>query len=226
MAIESAARLTRLLHLASPLLPVGAYSYSQGLEAAIANGWVVDETSAGEWIVDVLAHVVGRVEAPIFLRLSCVAANRDGAGFAHWNEWFIASRETRELRAETIQMGHALAALAATLAPEVQALFAACERLSYPAGFAAFAAALGIPGEEALVAYLWAFAENQVAAAMKTVPLGQTAGQRLLVRLQQVCVDVCRSAARIADDDIGSAGLAFALASCKHETLYTRLFRS
>src|SRR5258707_15799034 len=111
MITESSAQLVRLLHLASPLLPVGAYSYSQGLETAIANGWANDEGGTCAWISDLLSHVVGRVEAPVFLRLWHAAKERDADAYAQWNAWFIASREARELRAEGERMGQARAAL-------------------------------------------------------------------------------------------------------------------
>src|SRR5438045_3729874 len=102
MSTESSLQLARLLHLASPLLPVGAYSYSQGLEAASTNGWVSDEPSAAQWISDLLTHVVARVEAPLFLRLWQAADEHRTQAYTDWNAWLIASRETRELRAETI----------------------------------------------------------------------------------------------------------------------------
>jgi urease accessory protein len=226
MGTEDALRLARLLHLASPLLPVGAYSYSQGLEAAIANGWVSDEASAGAWISDTLTHVVGRLEAPVLVRLWEAAHTGDQAAYARWNTWFIASRETRELREETVQMGHALAVLAPTLSPELQPLFRACPRLAYPSGFAAYAAAWSIPAASALVGYLWGWAENQVLAAMKIIPLGQTAGQRLLLPLRERCGEIARLAGTLSDDDLGTAGAGHALASCHHETQYMRLFRS
>src|SRR3954462_7907340 len=107
--------LTRLLQLASPALPVGAYSYSQGLEAAIEAKVVRDEASALAWIEDVLELTIARMEAPLFLRLH--AAWRDGADLAaaSWNELLLASRETAELRAETAQMGHSLARLVGEL---------------------------------------------------------------------------------------------------------------
>jgi urease accessory protein len=221
-----ALRLVRLLHLASPLLPVGAYSYSQGLESAITQAWVRDEASAAQWIGDVLAQVLGRLEAPVFLRLWQAVSERDEEAFRGWNEWFVASRETRELRAETTQMGHALAALAPTLCPPLVSLFAACRPLAYPAAFAAFAVQWALPAEDSLTAYLWAVAENQVGAAIKAVPLGQTAGQRLLAAMQERCVAVAEAASSIADADLGSAGLGLAIASCAHETQYMRLFRS
>jgi urease accessory protein len=221
-----ALRVVRLLHLASPLLPIGAYSYSQGLESAIAKGWVHDEASAARWIGDVLSQVLGRLEAPVFLRLWQTVSEQDEEAFRGWNDWFVASRETRELRAETTQMGHALAALAPTLCPPLALLFATCKPLAYPAAFAAFAVKWELPAEDALTAYLWAVAENQVSAAIKAVPLGQTAGQRLLAAMQERCVAVAEAASGIADADLGSAGLGLAIASCAHETQYMRLFRS
>ena len=168
--------LAKLLQLASPTLPVGAYSYSGGLEAAIEAGVVKRcRDSAERWIGDVLEFSVARMEAPMLfaairlLRRTC----------KEWNELFLASRETAELRAETVQMGYSLNRLLKDLgAGEVPV-----EEPSFPAAFAYAAAHWKIEPEAALQAYLWAWLENQVMAAVKAVPLGQTDGQRILLRL-------------------------------------------
>ena len=111
-------RLLRLLHLASPGLPVGAYSYSQGLEAAIDAGHVVDEASAGIWIADVLALSVARLEAPVWCRLYRAWDNGDQGSLKHWSDFFMASRDNAEVRAETLQMGYSLARLLRDLFPD------------------------------------------------------------------------------------------------------------
>jgi len=221
--------LVRLLQLASPALPIGAYSYSQGLEWIVAEGIVHDAASAETWIGDVMEHVVAPGEAAISWRLLDAATRCDWAGYEHWNAWFRASRETAELRAETEQMGGSLVKLAVELgvvdAPARTAL-ASTAPVTLPAAYAIAARALSVPREPALVAYLWSWLENQVLAAMKLVPLGQVAGQRLLHFLGEKIPAVAAAAEAIADDDVASFAPGLALASSRHETQYTRLFRS
>ena len=215
-------RLVRLLQLASPALPVGAYSYSQGLEAAIEAGIVCDCASAGLWIGGVLDHSLAPMEAPLFLRLCAAWTAGDAAGAERWNSLFLASRETAELRAETAQMGYSLA----QLLPRLGAGEVPLDEPSFPAAFAFAVAAWRIDPHEALVAYLWSWLENQVLAAVKALPLGQTEGQLLLASLGCRLDDVARRAARLDDDRIGGFVPGLALLSSRHETQYSRLFRS
>jgi urease accessory protein len=209
-------RLARLLQLASPALPVGAYSYSGGLEAAVEAGIVSDVASAERWIEDVLAYSVASTEAPLFLRL-CAAGER-----AHWNAFFLAGRETAELRAESVQMGYSLN----RLLPEIGLEALALEEPAFPAVFAHAATAWGIEPQAALVAYLWAWLENQVLAAVKAVPLGQTDGQRILARLGARLEAIAARAASLEDDALCNFAPGLALQSARHETQYSRLFRS
>jgi urease accessory protein len=198
----------RLLQLASPTLPVGAYSYSGGLEAAIEAGLVHDARSAERWIGDVLEHSVARMEAPMLLRMM---EQPD----AKWNEMFLASRETAELRAETVQMGYSLN----RLLPELGIQACPFEEPSFPAVYAHAVRAWGIAPRQALVAYLWAWLENQVMAALKAVPLGQTDGQKILLKLGARLQDV-------SEEEPGNFAPGLAILSSRHETQYSRLFRS
>ena len=205
--------LAKLLQLASPTLPVGAYSYSGGLEAACEEGIVVDAASAERWIGDVLEFSMARAEAPILFRMM---QGRD------WNEIFLASRESAELRAETVQMGYSLNRLFKDLGlGEVPV-----EEPSFPAAFAYAAAQWKIEPEAALQAYLWAWLENQVMAALKAVPLGQTDGQRMLLSLGNRIEGLAKKAMQMKDEDIGNFAPNLALLSAKHATQYSRLFRS
>ena len=219
--------LSRLLQLASPLLPVGAYAYSQGLEAAIEAGRVKDAATAGRWIGDTLALYLARFELPLLLRLH-QAWNRGEDG-ARWNEFFLAGRETAEARAETLQMGYSLADL---LARSEAVEEAALERLrrvqpvSFPLAFACVAAEWNIPASAALQAYGWSWAENQVSVAMKAIPIGQVAGQRLLLALGAALPAAVAMATALPDADLRNAAPGLALAQCDHETQYSRLFRS
>jgi urease accessory protein len=221
MATRTDTRLARLLQLASPALPVGAFSYSQALEAAVEAGVVTDAASARTWIEDALEFSLVRMEAPVLARMVTACAAGDAAALAHWNEGFLASRESAELRAETLQMGYSLARLLPELGVPV-----ATEGLAFPAVFAHAVAAWDIAIEDALIAYLWSWAENQVMAALKAVPLGQTDGQRMLLALGDRVEAAASEALALPDDELGNYAPGLALLSARHETQYTRLFRS
>jgi len=220
------AALTRLLQLASPTLPVGAYSYSQGLEAAVEARVVDDEVSAASWIADVMALSLKSMEAPVFLRLAAAWATGDRDRAILWNEEFVASRETSELRAETLQMGHSLRTLLKSLAVEGADALDVFDEIAYPTAFTFAAAAWKIEPRDALTAYLFAWIENQVLAAVKAVPLGQTAGQRMLLTLTADVEVVVDAAASMRDEDLHNFAPGLALLSSLHETQYSRLFRS
>ena len=215
----------RLLQLASPSLPVGAYSYSQGLEAAIEASVVTDAPTARRWIGDVLAISLGGMEAPVFLRLAASWECHDTAAAREWNDIFVASRETAELRAETLQMGYSLRRLLRDLDLDAAPLDT-FEELAYPTAFAFAVARWKIDAGEALAAYLFAWLENQVLAAVKAVPLGQTDGQRMLLALGAEVAAVVEAARRCGDDDLGNFAPGLAILSSRHETQYTRIFRS
>ena len=215
-------RLARLLQLASPALPVGAYSYSQGLEAAVEAGIVFDAQSAQRWIEDVLAFSLMKMEAPLFLRLCAAWQSDDLHAVEGWNMLFLASRETAELRAETAQMGYSLHRLMIALdAGEIPLAEAA-----FPTVFAHAVVRWKIEPESALIAYLWAWLENQVMAALKAVPLGQTDGQKILLALGSGLESLAAKAAGLADDELGNLAPGLAVLSGHHETQYSRLFRS
>lgn len=220
--------LVRLLQLASPALPIGGYSYSQGLEWAVECGLVRDAPSASRWIGDVLDIVIGHAEAPLAWRL-LTSAGTDWTRFVHWNAWHRASRETAELRAETEQMGYSLLKLAEDLGMLDDAARKTLPQLQpivLPAAFALFARGFGVAPPAALIGYIWSWLENQVLAAVKLVPLGQVAGQRLLANLGTRVTGVADSAMHVADDAISTFAPGFALACAAHETQYSRLFRS
>ena len=224
-ALDATSRLRpllALLQLASPALPVGGFAYSQGLERAIEDGLVRDTATAERWIADLLTLALARLDAPLWLRAFDAAARGSAAGFARWNDELLAARETAELRAETQQMGASLARVFPALGLKPPAI----EPLAYPAAFAAACAQLGIDREAGLAAFLWAFVENQVLVAVKHVPIGQQAGQALLFALHARLAQAIEHAAQLPDDHLGSAALGLALASARHETQYSRLFRS
>jgi len=222
-------RLIPILHLASPQLPVGGFAYSQGLEAAVGAGLVTDEGSAGAWIQGVLDASLARLEAPLLAGL--VVAWRDGeaAEVERLNGLFAASRETAELLDETGRMGKALQVWLRDLGVAADGDLVLLDRLrplTYPAAFACAAAALGLRVEETVTAYLWAWLENQVMAAVKLVPLGQTAGQRLLLGLGPELPPLAQQAVDWPESEWSGLAPGLAILSSRHETQYSRLFRS
>ena len=223
------ASLVRLLQLASPALPVGAYTYSQGLEWAAEAGRVRDEGSAARWIGDVMETGIAYFEAPMLSRMLAAWSGSDLSRLRQLNEEFLASRETAELRAETVQMGFSLTRLLHELAQfEAHRLdpLAAIEPPAFPTAWSFAAHAWGIEAAEALPAYLWSWLENQVMAAIKAVPLGQAAGQRLLSMLGARVPQLAARALTLADEDLSNFAPGLAIASSRHETQYSRLFRS
>jgi len=222
--------LVRLLQLASPTLPVGAYTYSQGLEWAVESGRIGDEASAGHWIADLLQHGVGRFEAPLLVHLMRYFRAGEAGEIARLNADFLASRESAELRAESLQMGYSLGRLVADLRDAefdaLRATLAALPEIAYPTAWAGIAAAWQIDAHAATAAYLWSWAENQVLAALKAVPLGQAGGQRLLAHLGQLIPGVAQAAAQLPEAQWSNFSPAFAICSALHETQYSRLFRS
>jgi len=221
--------LTRLLQLASPTLPVGAYSYSGGLESAIEDGIVTDAHTAEMWIRHVLDFSLGSFEVPLLFRMMEALEANDYTALARWNTLFRSGRETAELRTETLQMGHALVTLLKDLpfcsADEVAELHG-IGALTYPAVYAFAAHHMHVEREPALVGYLWSWLENQVMAALKTVPLGQSAGQRMLAGIGAELPAIEQRAMQLEDHDLTNFSPGLAIASSRHETQYSRLFRS
>ncbi len=240
--------LIRLLHLASPTLPVGAYTYSQGLEWAVEAGTVRNEIEALAWIGDCLSHGIACFEAVYLAHMMVAWRDDDRQRLAELDAEFLASRETAELRAETLQMGHSLARLLHDLENPAVARMARSgiresgatpdsglrpasglrgfPTPSFPLAWSGIAARWDIPVEDAVAGYLWAWAENQVMAALKAVPLGQTAGQRLLLALGERIPELAAQAAATPIESTHNFLPAFAIASSLHETQYTRIFRS
>jgi len=228
-AVSPALSLARMLQLASPTLPVGAYSYSQGLEAACESGAVCDAASAERWIADALHYGIARMEAPVWGRLHAAWLAGDADGVAYWNDWFVATREAAELRAETLQMGWSLRKLIAELGefePSARAPLDALSDTSFPAAYTFAVAQWGIAPRAALVAYLWSWLENQVMAAVKAMPLGQTEGQRMLARLGRALGEAAAAALAAEDGMLANFTPGLAIACSRHETQYSRLFRS
>lgn len=222
--MTSATSLLHLLQFASPALPIGAYSYSQGLETAIDTGLVSDAASARDWIAQCLDQVQARWDAPILWRMMTALAVDDAASFAMWSERFTASRDCAELRAETIQMGYSLGRLLDELRPESAS--GAPTETCLPAAFARAVHLFGIDSRQALTAFLFGWAENQVLVCVKSVPLGQVAGQRLLLSLAPEIEAAAAMACSLADEDLCNWTPGLSLLAMRHEVQHGRLYRS
>jgi urease accessory protein len=217
--------LLRLCHLVSAALPVGAYAYSQGLEYAVHAGWVHDEASTLEWLQGMSGAAVGTLDLPILLRLHR-AWNRAAVDeVRHWNAQLIAARETSELRAQELHLGRALARVLIELDLSEAGEWIEAE-VAFATLFSLAAVRWHIEARDAMSGYLWAWSENQVLSAVKLVPLGQSAGQRLLHRLTAAMPALVERALTLNDAAIGVSTLSQALASALHESQYSRLFRS
>lgn len=215
-----------LLRLVSPALPVGGFSYSRGLEAAVAAGWAHDEDTAADWICDLLEQAVCPLDGAVLCRLHRAWSGGDDGAVLYWTRFLRASRESAELALEDEQMGLALARLLMGLDVAAADLRGTGLPASYTCMFALAAVHWSIPLEPALLGLHWAVAEGQVSAALRLLPLGQSAGQRVLERALP-CIERCVARARqFEDDDVGNFAPGLALASAWHETQYSRLFRS
>jgi urease accessory protein len=221
--------LARLLQLASPALPVGAFSYSQGLESAVEARLVVDARSATTWIGDVLELSIARMDAPLLLRLHVAWQERDFVAVARWNDVFLATREASELRAETVQMGFSLRRLLGDLdlgTPSSREALQAMPEVAFPVAFAHAAVGWAVPASDMVVGYLWGWLENQTLAAVKAVPLGQTEAQRMLAELASRLPRIAAESEGCTDEALGNFTPRLAILASQHETQYSRLFRS
>ena len=216
----------RLMQLVSPALPIGAFTYSQGLEWAVDVGWVRDVDTLEDWLEGLLSDSLAQLELPILERLYSACDCEEVDAIEHWGRMLYASRETRELRAEECNRARALVTLLVELDIVQAANWKETLRHCQAAPFALAAVHWKISVEDCLLGYAWGWLENQVAAAIKLVPLGQTDGQRVQLRLAERLPVFVERALLIADDDIGAGAPALAIASARHETQYTRLFRS
>lgn len=215
----------RLFHLVSPALPVGAYAYSQGLEYAVEAGWVSDEATTLHWLQGLSRYSLATLDLPLLLRLQRSWQRADLPAVRAFTAWLIAARETAEVRAEERHLGRALARVLCELHIG--------EAREWLEGEASFATLFGLAAcrwqiaeADTLSGYLWTWTENQVLAAIKLVPLGQSAGQRLLHRLTEGMPALLVLAEHLSDEGIGVSVVSPILASALHETQYSRLFRS
>ncbi len=225
----AAASLLRLLWLASPALPVGGFSYSEGLEPAVDAGLVADESSARAWLLDHLQLVLARADLPLVAAAWRAWQQHDTARARALNDWALATRESAELRLQTEQMGRSLADWLHRQAAD-DARIAALAKLppapAWPVVFGLAAWRSGAPVRESLLAFGFGWAENMVQAAVKAVPLGQHAGQRVLAALADALPGAVERSLSIGDEERQAFAPGLAILSSRHETQYSRLFRS
>src|SRR5690606_6791471 len=209
------ASLLHLMHLVSPALPVGAYAYSQGLEYAVDSGWLSKEAALEDWLRGVMTFGFGQLDAPILLRCLHALRGEDGCALNHWNQFLLACRETQELLLEDTQLGMALQRLLRSL--EVAEVEIPSKEVSFASQFALACHHWNIADEDAVQGFIWAWLENQIAAATKLIPLGQTQAQKLLVCLMKDIPQIAEKALRLPDDEIGWSLPGVVMASAKHE---------
>ncbi len=225
-AMNTELDLVRLMQLVSPGLPIGMYSYSQGFEMAVEDGWLCDGDAAAQWIGGLMEHCLSCLDIPVAARLFDAWALNDLETVHYWSQLLIASRETHELRMEDLQTGQSLARLLRDMEVEQAAQWIKHPSASLATLYSLAAIHWQIDKQNALSGYLWSWLENQVLCAVKLVPLGQVAGQRLLFRLAGQIPALLNQALALTDDEIGGSVFGLALASSRHEVQYSRLFRS
>jgi urease accessory protein len=232
---QSPTSLLNLLQLASPALPVGAYSYSDGLETLVEAGVVNTQRSLRQWLEQELRYGAIRLETAVMIRAyqSVLSGNVEALGY--WNAWLTAAKETTELRSQSWQMGNSLMRLLLDLSPplptsatlSLQDLASATGTpCNYAIAFGLAVAYWQIDLTASALGYLHSWASNLINAGVKLIPLGQTAGQQLLLELNTDLIRCTQEILVLEDEQLSSCGWGLALASMAHETQYTRLFRS
>lgn len=226
---SKALSINRLLQLCSANLPVGGFSFSQGLEYAIEKHWINNAHTCENWIHVLLMEAIATTDLAMLPRLLSALDCEQAMLFEEANDFLIACRESKELREADLAMGKALIRLLKNLdaiEDEALAIYFEHKEISFVSAFAIVAYAWGISTHDAQAGYCWTIIDNQVAAATKLVPLGQTQAQNLLFNLSANIDDYIFKANATTDDDLGGSLPRLAMASAWHETQYSRLFRS
>ena len=218
--------LLQLLRLCSPSLPIGSYSYSQGLETACDLSLVNNAGEAKDWFEGIMRHGLGKLDVPLLLRMYQAWELKDHDQPVYWSKYLLACRESRELRAEDQQTGRSLARLLRDMDTANADICMDKASSSLALSFSLAAYEWGIPQTETAHAYLWSWLENQVAAAIKLIPIGQTDGQKILSSCMPVIEECVAMGLQVNDDEIYGSLPGFAMLSARHEIQYSRLFQS
>ena len=219
--------LLHLLQLTSPSLPVGAYSYSEGLETLIEQEIIQNPQQLQQWLSNELSFGAIRLESAVCIRAFHAAQNKDWEKVHYWNHWLSATRETEELRLQSWQMGESLLRLLRKLQPELPSeLFDRASSYNFAIAFGVAAANWQVDPNSVVLGFLHSWTSNLVTAAVKLIPLGQTQGQQVLWKLYPVIEAASSESRDLADEELGSCSWGQAIASMQHETQYSRLFRS
>ena len=223
-----AASLLRLIWLASPALPVGGFSYSEVLETAVERAGVATESIASDWLTDQLHLTLARGDLAVIAQAVPAWREADLARIKQLNDWVLQTRETSELRLQAEQMGRSLVEWLRNDDRSNPAHVQAYARMqpTYPVAFALAASQTSADVRDCMLAYAFGWAENMVQAALKLVPLGQSAGQRILARLSRDIPEALESAMQLPNDERQAFTPMLAILSAQHETQYSRLFRS
>ncbi len=218
--------LLNLMRLTSPSLPIGAFAYSQGLEFACDQQWVVNEKTALDWIAGLMRNSQTYLDIPILMRLYKAWQTDSYDSIKYWSTFLRASRESQELRDEDQYLGKALSKLLIDLNVQQASKIVDKPYLTYITAFALASVNWKVSYHDCCMGYCWAWCENQVNAAIKLIPLGQTAGQKMISSLISEIPAAIETASVLSDEDIGSTAVGLGIASANHETQYSRLFRS
>lgn len=223
--VDSLAQL-RLLQLLSPVLPVGSFTYSQGLEWAVDANWVDSEAPFRQWLVEWIDGPLVHQELPLLSRLYKASVENDEDAFVEWSQYLLATRDTYELRQEELSRADAYLRVLKSLGVDIETLPLRAIKLTPVASIAWAAVKWNVPHQSLLISFGHNWLESSVNSGVKIIPLGQSAGQKIIHDLSPTLINAVALSKNIKDNELGFSMPAVSMASCSHETQYSRLYRS